>query len=210
MRVIVWAGLPELRLQLEDLPGLTELELWGGASRVSLQASRPAPQLRRLTCAAGQAAVSFAALPGLSSASLSASLQLEDAASLAYAPALTRLDLWGQCEWTQSALEVLRCLPPSVRCLELLGSWPQAAMDLVGGMSGIVGLQLDYRSMADAAPLPAAGAPLWAHLRALSCCRLCEHDEERDLPEVRPSVLYLHPHRRAVEVLELVAEKPQG
>ncbi|GAB4813921.1 hypothetical protein N2152v2_000967 [Parachlorella kessleri] len=39
----VWPGPPELRMQLDDLPALTELVLGGG--RAALLASRPVPQL---------------------------------------------------------------------------------------------------------------------------------------------------------------------
>ena len=187
--VEVWAGLPELLLQLDDLPALTELELCGADSRVAVGASQPAPQLQRLDCPLEEVSADLAALQGLTYAFFSATGRLEDAASIACATSLAYLELWGFGSWSQSALEVLQNLPPSVSCLAIGRTWPQAVVDLVGNMTSIVALQLTYderpaHAAPHAAPLPAEGAPLWAHLRALRCDRLCHQDGERDLPEV--------------------------
>ncbi|GAB4813927.1 hypothetical protein N2152v2_000973 [Parachlorella kessleri] len=172
LSVGVWPGPPELHIQLDGLPALTELELEGG--RVAVQASRPPPQLKGLGACAEHLAVDFAALLSLKSATFSTEGQLEAPASIAAATALTYLQL---DEWGPSALQLLCSLPPSVRCISVLDSeLPQEAADLVGNMTGLVGLELN-----NGGPVPAEDAPLWAGLRAFAYCLVAYDVEAGDV-----------------------------
>ncbi|GAB4817245.1 hypothetical protein N2152v2_004291 [Parachlorella kessleri] len=205
LRVHAWSGPPELHVQLDDLPALIELELYDGG-RAALQASRPALQLQKLTCTAECLAVDFAALPCLKYGTFSLLCQLEDPATIAVATALTYLELDGRAEWGPSPLEVLRSLPPSVRCVSMDEQWPQEAADLLGDMTSLVGLQLHHL---DVAPLPADDAPVWAGLRAFGSSSLTRNDEGGEVPKaLRQSsklevlqVSLMHPTIQDIDVI---------
>ncbi|GAB4813928.1 hypothetical protein N2152v2_000974 [Parachlorella kessleri] len=179
LNVTVWQGPPELHIELDDLPALTELELNGG--RAALQASRPVPKLQRLSNYAEKLAVDFGALPCLKSATFYTSRQLDAPASIAAATALTYLELnIAEDEWDPSALELLRSLAPSVRCVSMGEHWPQEAADLLGNMTNLVGLELRYATFT---PLLADDAPVWAGLRAFGSCSLMTNDERAAVPK---------------------------
>ncbi|GAB4813924.1 hypothetical protein N2152v2_000970 [Parachlorella kessleri] len=202
-----WSGTPELHIQLDDLPALTHLGLWEGT--VALQASQPAPQLQRLTMAAEQLAVDFAALPGLKRATFCTSCQIQRPATITAATALTYLNVFGSpCD--PSALELLRRLPGSVRSLTLEGMWPQAVAGVVGGMTSLVGLEL---LPDDGAPLPADGAPVWAGLRALWCVYDPLVDEGGDVPKAlrqasKLEVLQISLPRPTIQDVDVLASLP--
>ncbi|GAB4813925.1 hypothetical protein N2152v2_000971 [Parachlorella kessleri] len=213
--VSVWPGPSWLQLQLDDLPALTELKLPGPAGgavrgRVAVQASQPVPKLQRLSSYAAQLAVDFAALPCLKSATFSASCQFEHPASIAAATALTYLSLDGHIldGWRPSALELLRSLPTSVRCISMDGEWPREAADLLGDMTSLVGLEMYQEE-----PWPADDAPVWAGLRAFGCCLLDIDVRRGDLLKgLRQSskleVLQVHWDEPTIQFMDVITSLP--
>ena len=158
-----------VHLQLSELPTLAELDLDGAEGKAALLVSKPAPQLQRLSCWLGGLSVDFATLPGLRAACFASYTELDRAASIAAATALTCLELreWDPDWEHSSALELLQSLPPSVSCLGLQGHWAPEAAALVGQLTGLSALALRVGYDDDPEPL-AAGAPVWAGLRGFS------------------------------------------
>jgi len=172
-----------VQLQLAGLPVLAKLRLDGSLGKAALLTSGPAAQLQRLVCRVGQLSADFSALQGLQSAYFDVSTQLDQAASIAAATAPTCLELVCVGEHTDSRLgmDLLRNLPPSIRCLA--GSWPQDVAPLLGALTGLAGLSMHYWGP-HPMPLPPVGAPFWARLRAFSWAVEEDNGPNLNLPQV--------------------------
>ncbi|GAB4813923.1 hypothetical protein N2152v2_000969 [Parachlorella kessleri] len=139
---------------IQRQPTVLSLQLWECAVRA----------VTAVAALQGKLELDFAALPCLKSATFCMSCQLERPASISAASALTYLAL--RTDYTgndDSALELLRSLPPSVSCLSMDKDWLHGAAGLLGGVTHLEGLDLHAGG---AAPWPAADAPVWAGLRA--------------------------------------------
>lgn len=169
--------------QLGALPLLQRMTLLvdGAMNLAATPGGFPRLKHLELTALAG-AAVDFAAMPALASALLYVEDELQGAASIAAATALTRVEFLDYVQEPMQlekpgVMELLRALPRSCRGLSLVGDWDSGVAETVGQLPSVQALKVCYWNEGDD-HYPAESEVVWAGLRALSV----------DFPEEQPCI----------------------
>ncbi|GAB4813912.1 hypothetical protein N2152v2_000958 [Parachlorella kessleri] len=135
---------------------------------------------------------------------------LHRVANFAAATALTCLQLrkWESYRLQSSALELLRSLPPLVKCLAFEGDWSEEVAALVGQQTGLAALVLStWQGCYPEAP--SERAPVWTGLRAFSWSAGGHHGDRLNLPEAsRLEALQCYMETYTMEDMELLCSLP--